>query len=95
MFNIRKRDEQKNYAKNGRIGKCTFLIFEKGMSKKTAPGFLRFGGMLFLIFEKAMSKKIALGRFRFVSMLFLILEKIMSKEIAPGFISMSKSKIHK
>ena len=38
------------------------------MSKKTAPGFLRFGSMLFLIFEKGMSKKIAPGMLRFVSM---------------------------
>ena len=68
MFNIRKRNEQKIYAKNGRIVKCAFLIFEKGMSKKTAPGFLRFGSMLFLIFEKGMSKKIAPGMLRFVSM---------------------------
>ena len=35
-----------------------FLIFEKGMSKKTVPGILRFVSMLFLIFEKGMSKKI-------------------------------------
>ena len=34
-----------------------FLIFEKGMSKKTVPGVLRFVSMLFLMFEKGMSKK--------------------------------------
>ena len=34
-----------------------FLIFEKGMSKKTVPGILRFVSMLFLIFEKGDKKK--------------------------------------
>ena len=29
-----------------------FLIFEKGVSKKSVPGFLRFLSMRFLIFEK-------------------------------------------
>ena len=61
------------------------------MSKKIAPGILRFVSMLFLIFEKGMSKKIAPGILRFVSMLFLIFEKAMSKKIAPGilrFVSM-------
>ena len=45
-------------------------MFEKGTSKKIAPGILRFVSMLSLIFEKAMSKKIAPGIFRFVIMLF-------------------------
>ena len=34
-----------------------FLIFEKGMSKKTVPGILRFVSMLFLIFEKGDEQK--------------------------------------
>ena len=41
------------------------------MSKKIAPGILRFASMLFLIFEKVMSKKIASGILRFVSMLLM------------------------
>ena len=40
------------------------------MSKKIAPGILRFVSMLFLIFEKGMSKKIVPGILRLVSMLF-------------------------
>ena len=36
-----------------------FLIFEKGMNKKIAPGFLRFVSMLFIILEERRSKKIA------------------------------------
>ena len=48
-----------------------FLIFEKGMGKKTAPRILKFVSMLFfLIFEKEMSKEIAPGSLRFVSMVF-------------------------
>ena len=34
-----------------------FLLFEKGMSKKTVPGILRFVSMLFLIFEKGNKQK--------------------------------------
>ena len=34
-----------------------FLVFEKGMSKKTVPGILRFVSMLFLIFEKGDEQK--------------------------------------
>ena len=53
-----------------------FVIFEKAMSKKFAPGILRFISMLFLIFEKGMSKKIAPGILRFVSMLFNVIINI-------------------
>ena len=45
------------------------------MSKKIAPGILRFASMLFLIFEKGISKKIVTGILRFVSILVLIFEK--------------------
>ena len=47
-----------------------FLIFEKVMSKKIAPGILRLVSMSFLIFEKVMSKKILSRILGFVSMLF-------------------------
>ena len=49
-----------------------FLICEKGMCKKAAPGSLRFVCMLFLIFGKEMNRKIA----------FSIFEKGKSKKIA-------------
>ena len=41
-----------------------FLIFEKWMSKRTAPGSLRLVRMPFLIFEKGMGKKIVYGILR-------------------------------
>ena len=47
-----------------------FVIFEKGMSKKIAPGFLGFVDMLFLNIWTKDEQKIAPGFFRFVSMLF-------------------------
>ena len=31
---------------------CFFLIFEKGISKETVPGVLKFASILFLIFKK-------------------------------------------
>ena len=66
-----KRDEQKNCVRNFQIRKYAFLIFEKKwMSKKIAPGILRFVSTLFSYFKKRMSKKIAPEIFRFVSMLF-------------------------
>ena len=40
-----------------RFKSVIFLIFEKGMSNKIAPGSLRSVCMLFLIFEKRMSNK--------------------------------------
>ena len=43
-------DDQKNCARNFQIPKYAFLIFEKEMSKKTAPGILAFVSLLFLIF---------------------------------------------
>ena len=42
-----KGEEQKNCARYFEIRKYAFLIFEKGMSKKTVPGILRFVNMLF------------------------------------------------
>ena len=56
-----KGDEQKNCARYFEIRKYAFLIFEKGMSKKTVPGILRFVSMLFnliinvIIFSKKKS----------------------------------------
>ena len=50
-----------------------FLIYEKGMSKKTGPGISRFVSMPFLISEKGMSKKTCPGIFRFLSMLFNVI----------------------
>ena len=47
-----------------------FVIFEKGISKKTVPGLLRFVSMLFLIFEKNMNKTIVSGFLEFISVLF-------------------------
>ena len=55
-------------------------MFEKGMSKKTVPGILRFVSILFLIFEKRKSKKSVSGILRFVNILFLIFERGMSKK---------------
>ena len=37
----------RNCARNFKIRKYAFLIFEKSMSKKIAPRYLRFVGMLF------------------------------------------------
>ena len=67
---MKKGNEQKKCARYFEIYKYAFLIFEKGMCKKTMLGILRFVGMLFLIFGKGMNKKTVLGIFRFVSMLF-------------------------
>ena len=50
-----------------------FLIYEKGISKKTGPGISRFVSMLFLMSEKGMSKKTCPGIFRFLSMLFNVI----------------------
>ena len=47
-----------------------FLIFEKGICKKTVPGILRFVSRLFLIFQKEISKKAVPGLSRFASMPF-------------------------
>ena len=44
---FKKKNEQKNCARYFEIGKYAFLIFEKGMSKKTVPGILRFVNMFF------------------------------------------------
>ena len=85
MFNIRKRDEQKHYAKNGRIGKYAFLLFEKGMSKKNALGKFRFVSMLFLILEKIMRKEIAPAILRFVSMVLKGLKKGWGKKLCEEF----------
>ena len=76
-----KKDEQKNWARNFHIRKYAFLIFEKGISKKTAPGILRFVSMFYLIFEKSMSQKIVPLILPFLSMLFLISEKGTNKKI--------------
>ena len=49
---------KKSFARYFEICKYAFfLIFEKGMSKKTVPGILGFLSMLFLIFEKGYEQK--------------------------------------
>ena len=55
------------------------------MSKKIAPGMLRFGRMLFLILEKIMSKEIAPGILRFISMVFKGLKKGWGKKLYEEF----------
>ena len=50
------------------------------MTKKPAPGSLRFISILFLRFEKGMSKKISPRFLAFVSMSFLIFEQGMDKK---------------
>ena len=64
---------------------------KKGISKKTAPGILRFVSMLFLIFEKGDKKKNCARYFEIRKYAFLIFEKGMSKKTVPGilrFVSM-------
>ena len=46
FFNVLKKYGQRNCAKNLKIPQYAFLIFEKGMSKKIAPGMLIFVSML-------------------------------------------------
>ena len=50
--NIWKRGWAKKMPGILRFVSMLFLIFEKGMCKKTVPGILRFVNILFLIFEK-------------------------------------------
>ena len=54
-------NRQKNCARYFKIRKYAFLIFEKGISKKTVTGnlrFLNFVSMLFLMFGKGVSKEL-------------------------------------
>ena len=45
-------DQKKNSARYFEIRKYAFLTLEKGISKKSVPGFSEFISILFLIFEK-------------------------------------------
>ena len=47
LFDISKGDKQNNCARFFKICKYTFLIFEKGISKIIAPGFIGFVNILF------------------------------------------------
>ena len=58
---FQKGDKQKNCARYFKIRKYAFLIFEKGISKKTVTGnlrFVNFVSMLFLMFEKRVGKEL-------------------------------------
>ena len=58
---FQKGDKQKNCARYFKIRKYAFLIFEKGISKKTVTGnlrFVNFVSMLFLMFENGISKEL-------------------------------------
>ena len=47
FLNIFKKYGQKNCARDLKIPQYAFLIFEKGISKRVAPGMLKFISMLF------------------------------------------------
>ena len=51
FLNIWRKDQQKICVRFFRICRYALLIFEKGVSKKRASGFLGFVSVLFLIFE--------------------------------------------
>ena len=58
---FQKGDKQKICARYFKIRKYAFLIFEKGISKKTVTGnlrFVNFVSMLFLMFENGISKEL-------------------------------------
>ena len=67
---------------------CFFLIFEKGMSKTIASGFLGFVSIFFFNISKRDEQKNCFRFFRICkySFFFLIFEKGMSKKIALGFL---------
>ena len=60
------------------------------MSKKIAPGILRFVSMHFKYLKKGLSKKIAPGILRFVSMHFKYLKKGMSKKNCSRYFEICK-----
>ena len=63
---------KENCARYFEIHKYAFLIFEKGMSKKTVPDILRFVSMLFLIFEKGDKQKNCARYFEICKYAFLM-----------------------
>ena len=49
---MKEEDKQKNCARSFKIGKYTFLIFEKGDKQKNCARFFKICKYTFLIFER-------------------------------------------
>ena len=62
-----------------------FLIFQKGISKKTITSFLGFISMLFLIFEKGISKNLC-DYFEIQEHLFLNILKFNKQKTVPSIL---------